>query len=301
VPGEVAFQIVQAGVAERGVELLDEIGRAHVEALDGRDADFRQVCFPAEVGRERHQFVHRQAMVGVVGISARDAIHGRGIRSVAALGGCEQFEHFLDVLLVLCAQGDRARIVPEIVVAIGKAEAALIDVGDLLFGVLGVGAHAEAEERANAVLVEADDFGGQVLLGVDLRDAGEQRRDGLDALGFDGGLVEARGIEVADSLLERGAFGVRGGEFFQDVVLDAEVVLAELVEAAPAGAVGRDGIVFAPDAARILVEVLAGVDGGAHGFEVEAGGGGGVGGTEERGGERGENESRQRPAKQEHI
>src|SRR5579863_5578907 len=95
--------------------------------------------------------------------------------------------------------------------------------------------------------------------------------DGVDTVSIDALFVHARGVEVADLLIDGGAAsrGLRG--FLQDLALDPQVALVELVEAAPARLVGRDGVLRAPIAARVLIEVRARADVSVHGAEVETG------------------------------
>ena len=55
---------------------------------------------------------------------------------------------------ILVAQLDRLRIGLQVVVAIGKAQPALIGAGNLHHGVLGVGLRAEIEQHMDAVVVQ---------------------------------------------------------------------------------------------------------------------------------------------------
>ncbi len=87
-------------------------------------------------------------MVGVVRIAAIDARHvpfGQlgldtkdGLRAVGCLRVAQEVKHTSDVIDVLVAQRLRLLIVFEVVVAIRKAEAALVDAGDRLRRVLCV-------------------------------------------------------------------------------------------------------------------------------------------------------------------
>jgi hypothetical protein len=94
------------------------------------------------------------------------------------------------------------------------------------------------------------------------------RRNSL-ALGF--GLVHAGRVEIADLAGHSVALGriLRG--LFEETVEEAEIVLIELAIDRPGGLVGRDGIVFLPAAAGVLVEIHAGIGELVHRFETEAG------------------------------
>ena len=90
------------------------------------------------------------------------------------------------------------------------------------------------------------------------------------ALLLDGRLVHAGGVIVAHFLFDGGVLP-RGLSLLQDVAQDIEIVLIQLVEAAPAGFVGWDGVVLHPGSAGILIEIHAGIGGLIHGGHVEAG------------------------------
>ena len=70
--------------------------------------------------------------------------------------------HLADVLDVLLPQLDRLRVVPEVVVAIGQPEAALVGDRHLHRRVLEVGFGAEAEEGVDADRVQLGDSGAQI-------------------------------------------------------------------------------------------------------------------------------------------
>src|SRR5205814_1741479 len=95
--------------------------------------------------------------------------------------------------------------------------------------------------------------------------------DGVDVFSADAFFVHAGGVKVADLLIDRGAARRGLRSFLQDLALDPQVALVEFIEAAPARLVGRDGILRAPAAARILIEIRARADVGIHGAEIDTG------------------------------
>ena len=82
-----------------------------------------------------------------------------------AAGLAEQREHAGDVLDVLRAGLLGGRAGPEVVVALGQAQAALVEHGDLVARVLEVLLLAEAEERVHADQLLVRQELGQVGLG----------------------------------------------------------------------------------------------------------------------------------------
>ena len=63
--------------------------------------------------------------------------------------------------------------------------------------------------------------------------------------------------------------GIIGGILLQNLVQELAIVIGQFVEAAPARLVRGNGIIFAPRAARILIEVLAWVNALVHGAQVK--------------------------------
>ena len=89
--------------------------------------------------------------------------------------------------------------------------------------------------------------------------------------GFDALVVHAAAVKIADLLLDRSGRGCllcRGG--FQDLAQHFLVLVLQLVEAAPTGIGGLDGIALDPAAGGELEEVLAGLAGGVEIVQVEA-------------------------------
>ena len=159
-----------------------------------------------------------------------------------------------------------------VVVALGKAETALADAGDLLGGVFEVLLLAVAEEDADAVALEFAGEVGKAGLG-DVVDGVKQGLDGGEVLlGSMSVGVHAGGVVVADFLLVGGAGGVCGGVLFEDAAELLGVDVVEGLKLVDTGLVGGDRVDGAVVAAGELIEVGAGVGLGVHGGLVEHGG-----------------------------
>ena len=172
-------------------------------------------------------------------------------------------------------------VVGEVVVAVGEFDAALEEVGGVVVGIVEAGSDPEAEDIGGVEVgdVEGVDVGaegeaegvGEFARGVDGGDGGEVGLEGGEAVGFDGGLVHVGVVEVGDLAL----VGAGGGVGFGCVVDDAgdlfEAAVGEDAEDADGGAVG--GELGASDVAAVgvEVEVVAGVDGGVHVGDGDAG------------------------------
>ena len=137
----------------------------------------------------------------------------------------------------------------QVVLTIGQAEAALIEVGDLLRRVAeDVGLRAEAEQRGNPHRVQ--------MRGEHRREVGGDRRE---TLRFDLRLVHA-GRVVPGRLR---AITVGAGRL-QDATQDCQIPLLHLRDAPVRSAVRRDWVFRHPAAARELVEIDARI-----GFAIE--------------------------------
>ena len=90
----------------------------------------------------------------------------------------------------------------------------------------------------------------------------------LHASGVDLGFIHPAGVEVAH-LLHVGAGRFFGGGFLGDLVERVVVLLDQLVEAAPARILRRDGIVLQPIAIGIKVEIIARLDRRIHVARIE--------------------------------
>ena len=123
-------------------------------------------------------------MIDLLGIAARDAVerslgerrleshHNVGVRLrlVGLVAG--QLEHLLQVRDVLMPDLDGCGIVLQVIIAVGKAEAALVELRDHGGGILEVLPRAEIEQRARAAAVKARDFGGELRFVFQRRECG---------------------------------------------------------------------------------------------------------------------------------
>jgi len=250
-----------------GVETNLDVGEISVEFESGRK--LLQIGNGVDVIVVR-RIAHRGAVCGDGGECGLDLHHGRGffgglLRCVAG-----QDEHFSDVIDILLADFHEPLGVFDVVVAIGKRQARLSELGDLLGGVLLVLANAETIERRGAALGrELADERGKVAGVLEIADALERRFERFQTLFFNQAGVHAGGIVVAVFLFE-GCLGVVGGgvQFLPKQI--AVALLKQREGPRPAHLVRRDGIVLVPVAARVLVEVGAGVGGLVDGGGVEA-------------------------------
>jgi len=227
------------------------------------------------------EFLDGLHVVGVMRIAALDAgergVGQRGFDFEGCIGvgfglvcalACET-EQLLNVCDVLLANLHALRVRLGVVVAVGKAEAAGVQLDDHQRRVDRILARAGAEEKAAGVLVmkagEGVENVGAGFEGVDLREDGI---DGLVAQGVDGGGVHAGGEVVAYLLLYRCAV-CRFRIVFEDSPEKLLVVIAELGVDAPSGLICGDGVIFLPAAATEFVEIDTRVSGAVEAGDVE--------------------------------
>ena len=213
-----------------------------------------EVLVPAESGAERRQFLPADLVVDLLGIAPRNQVErtlgqggfdlhhrgGIGLGLAGLLAG--QLQHALDVRHVFLAQLDGLGVVLQVVVAVGKAQAALIELRDHRVGVFEVLAGAELEQRPDANGVQVGDFFGDLRLVLEVADAVQFRLERREASGVDSLFVHAGGVVIADLLGGGVAIGGGLGGVFQDLVQDLAVPFGQLTEASPHGLVRGDGI-----------------------------------------------------------
>ena len=204
--------------------------------------------------------------VAVVGLGHRclrqrllDAQDGLGVGPGGLRLRAEEAQRALHVRLVLGADVHHARVVLQVVVTVGEAEAPLLHAGDDLRGVLQVLLRAELEERRRAHAVEVRDCARQAGEVGDGVDPGHGRRERLDVRLLDRLLIHAGCIEIAEVLREGLVGRGLGHVALQDLLERRLVLLADGVEAAPPRLVVGDGVGLDPAAARVLEEVVAGL------------------------------------------
>ncbi|HEY6236556.1 MAG TPA: hypothetical protein VIW69_15765, partial [Candidatus Elarobacter sp.] len=247
------------------------IGRdGDVDRAERRCVVLREVRRPRDVRRELRQIGDRHRVIRRGGIAHLDArrrrlrdrrlerddrvgLRLRGRRRVAEVRQLRD-----DVGAVRRADRLRARVVLEIVVAVGQAQPTQAERRDLLRRVLGVGVRAEVEPAADADHMQFADL---IDERGDRRDApniGEHRIDRPGAGLLDAALVHARAKEGADLLLVAadGRRRVLGG-VLEDRGDDGPVLLGKLRQAAPRRMAGRDGVLLDPPAGSKLVEIVA--------------------------------------------
>src|SRR4029077_15536547 len=88
---------------------------------------------------------------------------------------------------------------------------------------------------------------------------------------FDGLLVYAGGVIVADLLVDGATGGAGLGGGFQDIAQDELVVALQLGIDAPARLIGGNAVLLHPAAAGVGVEVGARINAVIHGSDVESG------------------------------
>jgi hypothetical protein len=164
------------------------------------------------------------------------------------------------------------RIVLEVVVTVGQAEAALIGNRHLDRRVLEVGLRAEGVERVDADGVELGDERRELVDAGQRGDLLQQRIERTESLSVNRRFVEARSIVVADLL--RLGVAARGCGV-ENRVERFVVALLQLLEASPAGAIRRHRVLRNPAATGELVEVGARVGAAVERVELESRRGGG--------------------------
>jgi hypothetical protein len=142
----------------------------------------------------------------------------------------------------------------------------LIGGGDDDRGILHVRLGAEREKRAHANLVKFSDELGQPSRRRQRRDVLEVGIERLRAVSFDGLLIHAARVVVADFLGRRVAS--RRGRF-EHAPQDDVVLFRELVKSSPARPIGGNRVGGEPAAARELIEIGTGVDGSVELRRVE--------------------------------
>jgi hypothetical protein len=173
-------------------------------------------------------------------------------------------------------QAARALVAAEVVVPVRQAQAGLAQAEHVAAGVLAVGLHAVGQRRRDAAARQQRQQRGQVLAALQRVDAVQQRRDRGQTARLDGRLVHAAGVVGGDELEPRRRLqGRLVGQFLQRAVQQLVIGLAQLLEAADAGAAGGQLGRGFPGAVDVGIEVVAGRDVLGQAAQVEGRGGGG--------------------------
>ena len=284
--GEVVAPLRGRHVGEHPVEFGEELRLRQREAVGHRYVHRLEERGPVEMRGDRIRLGHAHEVVAVLRVAQfhprqrglgqprfeREDAVGLGLR----IGGgnpCE-FEQPGDVGDV--GRADVLVLVLRVVIGRGQAEPALVGECDLPGRILVIGAGTEAEALAFAVRVRVAEPGDDIGGAAEFRNRVEVGLDRVEAGLVDRRLVHARAVEPADLAFDRTGLGlvrlrVRG---FGDLVLRGQALLAQLVERAPARAIGGNRIRRDPLAVGVGVEVLAGGNGRVELLDVEHGVGG---------------------------
>ena len=288
VPSEVGLEVVDVlfgeDVADGGKVLrLSDIEGLHTV----EDAHSGEVAFPVDVAGQCDSLVDGLAVEGLEGVAVGELVvlrfgelgfesHNGGgelvganagelvVASIGELGG-----HQLEVAV---ADGGVVALVGEVVVAVAEAESALVGPGDALLGVVLVGFAEDGEEDVVAAFVHLDDFGVDVVAGLEGVDFIEEGFEGFGALLLQADAVHTDVVEGSDLVGDAAGLVLVGRDGVDDAFELFLVFLGEEVEGAVARVFGVEGVVFEPSAAGVLVEVVERRDGGVEVVEVDAGG-----------------------------
>ena len=167
---------------------------------------------------------------------------------------------------------DALRIRLQIIFAVGQREPALTQPRDRTAGILCIHPCSEIEQHTDSQAVQAREFGLHVPHALHSGYAVQFRLDRLDATLRDGRRVHARGVRIADLLIDRRALIADHRRALQHVEQHLFIVVTQFREAAPAGAIGGQRMRRNPITACILVEIDARVHGFVQRRGVEPGG-----------------------------
>src|ERR1700691_3636505 len=73
-PGQVCLPIVEAGLREQSLELLEEVRDGDVQRADGARVEVLKVFRPAERGTQRGQLAEGKLVIDAGGIAAGNAV-----------------------------------------------------------------------------------------------------------------------------------------------------------------------------------------------------------------------------------
>ena len=282
-PFQVVLDGVEVGVEDDAVEGTDEVGHSHVEVAEelvGFDTGVDEVLSPFEVGGGCLQLNHGAHVVGAVGIAAfhtAQRVLGQfGLEGEdglcfgsGALGiNADQLEHVRHMLNIFVAH--LLRLLGDVVVAVGKAQAALIEVHNDHLGVFRVGGWTGAKETSETFVVQfAQQFAEVGLVGQAVYhfEIGEEL--GIAAR-VDGHGVHAGVVKVADFLGYAAVSGSGVGRHLFDNVLDEQlIVLVDFGKRAERGVFLGYRVVFQPVVVAITEKVFRRIDFQIHVFLVD--------------------------------
>ncbi len=282
-PAQVSLPVLEWMVVDQFFRGVEEIRRSDdVVIADGRFRGF-QISVP--IDRWSHRLYLREAhlVIDVLRIAPLDVVHLRRghcgfefdyracIRRRLRFRFPGEHEHLLDVRAIFGEDLLRLVVRTEIIVAIGQAQAALIDLSDDHGGVVVILSARKAEQWRTALVVSTEpsagiqvmkvrDFKREILLALERCDAVEFCLQRLETCGFDAALVHACRPVVANLLLDRAAIASALAGRLHGVAKHAFVPDFEAASGAPIDLVGRNRISSQPLAAREFVEVVTGIE-----------------------------------------
>src|ERR1700722_8898850 len=185
-----------------------------------------------------------------------------------------KFEQSGNVRLIFGADFAHAITRGKIIFAVGHIQAALQQVGGIVFGVVKAGCDPESEKICGmkvgviqGIDVRAEAFtqsSGQFMFVADRGDRVELRAERSEAFGFDGGLVHVGVVQVSNFACVGAGRSIGLGGLFDQAggMLAAQVF--QSVPAAYVTAVGGNFGVLDPVAVCVVEEIITGLDGAVH-------------------------------------
>ena len=276
VPGIVGLDGIEAlRLVEELAHLAEILRLAHVEACELGQPDFGKVVFQVETGCTDGSGVEVHLIVSLEGVAVLlVAVLGLGQTGFEVHDHLGQLRGGLAAQLVVAGVGKLgfhqgnislakfgfAAFAFEVVVALAHADTALVEPGDALVGILGVGLVEEGEEGIDADAVQAAHLGLELVDALEGGDFIQVGHNGLGTLFLDGGGVHADGVE-GGNLVAIAAGLVLGVD--QRVDQGAQLLLVGLgqhVESAIAAVLSVERVSLQPASAGIVIEILGGVD-----------------------------------------
>ena len=166
---------------------------------------------------------------------------------------------------------DRFRVVLDVVIAVRQCQAALAGIYDDLVAVLGVRPAVKPKQARDAEIMQIRDLRLKVCRRFY---RGDTLKIGLDRLGaglFDGCLVHARRVIIADKPDGAAALCFLFSGLFENVVEHVAIALGEDTKTAPSRLRRRDLGVLDPRAVGKLKKIVTGVGRAVHPARIEAG------------------------------
>src|SRR6266853_1009058 len=179
-----------------------------------------------------------------------------------------QGEHSLEMRAVLVADFLEFGVLVQIVVAIGKPEAALSDAGEVAIRVLGIRTDPYSDGRFQVEVRSAHEDR-DVLVRMRRGDGVKCRLCRLQSRRIDDAFIQVSTVVVADFLLD----AARGRVSWQALNQFAHTLvgfLGKLVKGAPPGTIRRNLLRIQPTTIRVAVEIVSRLDGLVLRREIEA-------------------------------